>query len=499
MSGAVSSGRIVAITTENSVGPLLAWFSPSLTVQIPPNLGSTMSSITHRSSDIGLVNLRYLRLASATVVVVAAAFVFLPGAGHAQKAIALSRSKHTRTDTTRADTTRARTARADSMVVARADTVIARRDPARTDTTRVQAVASDTTAAVQGDVAVADTTRTAITLDSVAPVVPVETDSAPTDSTVNAAVQPDPAVIQADSVQPDSAAVEAVSPDSTDGASVEMARIDSMVAPAADAVRTSFVANRPRRPSSEFAEKHLNYDRVLGAKVEKRFELKRLFRERGMSFPADEMFLRVFKRERLLEVWVRTNGQAEFAMLKSYRICALGTLVGPKRVQGDGQTPEGFYYIDGFNPMSGFHLSLKIDYPNRSDRLRSDGQPLGGDIFIHGGCKTLGCLAVTDDAIKELYWLAVEARDAGQRIAVHIFPTKLTDDALAQLKITFDKRPELKQFWSNLKPGYDYFEENHRLPSITIDDRGWYQVKSGEPALAVPVAGGEPAHAKMKN
>lgn len=245
-------------------------------------------------------------------------------------------------------------------------------------------------------------------------------------------------------------------------------------------------ARRGKKPEP-FSLRQQNFKRVLGAKVEKRFELKKLFRDRGLTFPAHETFIRIFKRERVLEVWVRGKDQPEFSMLKSYAICALAGQAGPKRVQGDGQTPEGFYSIDGFNPSSDFHLSLHIDYPNRSDQILNPGKPLGGAIFIHGGCKTEGCLAVSDDAIKELYWLGVEAHTAGQdRIPVHIFPARLTDEVLFQLVDVFDENPDLRRFWANLKPTYDYFESNHRLPNITIDDRGRYRMKPNE-VLGTPV------------
>ena len=216
---------------------------------------------------------------------------------------------------------------------------------------------------------------------------------------------------------------------------------------------------------------------MLLARLEKKHEIKKLFRERGVAYPAAETFLRIFKRERVLEVWVRGANDSQLTLLKSYSICAMAGKLGPKREQGDGQTPEGFYYVDGFNPSSEFHLSLHIDYPNRVDQIQNRGSALGGAIFIHGGCRTEGCLAVTDDAIKELYWIAIEARTAGQtKIPVHIFPTRLTDDELFKLTQVFDKDPELKRFWANLKPTYDYFEANKRVPKITIDDRGRYRM-----------------------
>lgn len=242
------------------------------------------------------------------------------------------------------------------------------------------------------------------------------------------------------------------------------------------------------RPTREFAKAQLKNDRVAAARYDKKFEIKQLFRERGISYPAAEVFVRIFKRERVLELWARSADKDTFALLKSYEICALSDKLGPKRKQGDMQTPEGFYYIDDFNPRSGFHLSLHIDYPNRSDRVLGTDN-LGGNIFIHGGCKTEGCMAVTDENIKEIYWIAVEARDNGQtRIPVHIFPTRLNDNNMAQLMNVFRKEPEMLRFWSNLKPGYDYFSVNKKLPEIDVNPRGRYTYFKSDGLLGSPTA-----------
>jgi murein L,D-transpeptidase YafK len=244
--------------------------------------------------------------------------------------------------------------------------------------------------------------------------------------------------------------------------------------------RIGQLAGRPA-----FSYQQLTHRRVLEARLEKRFELKKLFRERGLTYPAAELFVRIFKRERVLEVWARPNNRETFTLLKSYTICALSGALGPKRAQGDGQTPEGIYAINGFNPMSDYFLSLRLDYPNTSDQILGRDARLGGDIFIHGGCRTIGCLAVTDDAIKELYWLAVEARNVGQmRIPVHIFPTHLTDFELNRIGRVFDMSGELKSFWANLRPVYDYFELHRKLPLVRIDEHGRYRVQAqiGKPA-----------------
>lgn len=225
----------------------------------------------------------------------------------------------------------------------------------------------------------------------------------------------------------------------------------------------------------DFAAAQLRNPRVMQARLETRFAIKRLFRERGITYPAAQVFIRIFKRERTLELWVRPHDADRFVLLKQYMICALTGDLGPKRVQGDKQTPEGFYEIDLFNPTSEYHLSLHVNYPNRSDRLRGQSAPLGGDIFIHGGCETAGCIAVTDEAIKELYWIGVEARAGGQqRIPVHIFPARLTDEELRLLGRAFSARPELVAFWTSLKPGFEYFERTRQLPPIRVDASGHY-------------------------
>lgn len=241
---------------------------------------------------------------------------------------------------------------------------------------------------------------------------------------------------------------------------------------------------RPKDKVKSFASAQQDNQRVLEARLEKRFSLRKEFAEKGIELKNAQVFYRIFKRERLFEVWAKDSTRSAFVLVKSYPICALTGEAGPKRVQGDMQTPEGFYNIDGFNPASGFHLSLHIDYPNKSDLARGGGKNLGGDIYVHGGCRTEGCLAVTDDAIKELYWISVEAYNAGQRkIPVHIFPARLTDESLDQLLTVFDKQPDLKSFWANLKTTYDYFETNKTVPDLTVDARGRYKIVS--PAAAV--------------
>ena len=123
-----------------------------------------------------------------------------------------------------------------------------------------------------------------------------------------------------------------------------------------------------------------------------------MFADAGVPYPAREIYLRAFKFEGQLELWARpANDHALFHLVHTYPIqCASGRL-GPKRREGDGQVPEGFYFVERFNPRSLFHLSLGLNYPNASDRLltTNPAQP-GSDVFIHGNAVSVGCLAMGD-------------------------------------------------------------------------------------------------------
>jgi len=229
--------------------------------------------------------------------------------------------------------------------------------------------------------------------------------------------------------------------------------------------------------AQSFKDRQIKYPRVGVAVAEKESVIRELFKQKKFHYPPQRIFIRVFKHDSILEVWVGQTNVDTFALLKEYKICAMSGSLGPKRQQGDGQVPEGFYHINHFNPNSYFYLSLGINYPNQSDRILGVRGRLGGSIYIHGSCVTIGCVPITDEGIKELYLIAVEAKSAGQsNIPVHIFPTRLDDAGMGTLRNNFHDNQNLLDFWANLKEGFDFFERNHRLPGITVDGRGRYIV-----------------------
>lgn len=185
-----------------------------------------------------------------------------------------------------------------------------------------------------------------------------------------------------------------------------------------------------------------------------------------------------------MEVWVRNDIKEPFRLFKTYKICALAGTLGPKRMEGDYQVPEGFYYINEFNPRSTYYLSLGLNYPNASDKILSDSLMPGSDIYIHGSCVTVGCIPMTDKQIDEIYILAAHAKDLGQDfIPVHIFPVKYdVPKSVDYLNNLAKDDPSLKKFARQLEGAFDYFEKYKQLPVILIDDNGDYVVNNA-PAM----------------
>jgi len=222
-----------------------------------------------------------------------------------------------------------------------------------------------------------------------------------------------------------------------------------------------------------FEKDQHRHKRVKKAKKEKRDLLKATFQEKGLNYENfTNVYLRAFKTERTLEVWVQGDFGQTYQLLKTYEFCTSSGFLGPKRKRGDLQIPEGFYFISRFNPTSNYHLSLGVNYPNPSDSQLSEHDNLGGDIYIHGACKSIGCISITDDKIKELYLLAVKAKNNGQRnIPIHIFPNKFDFNP-----ISFDGYDnDLVSFWQNIEGGYYYFEIHKRPPLVHIHEDGTYE------------------------
>ncbi len=236
--------------------------------------------------------------------------------------------------------------------------------------------------------------------------------------------------------------------------------------------------------TNSFIEYQKSFPRISDALNRKEDTLKKQFEVMKIGWPVKYMYLRSFKYDSELEVWVKNEQKEKFKLFKTYRVCALSGSLGPKRMQGDYQVPEGFYYINEFNPKSVYHLSLGLNYPNSSDKLLGDSLQPGGDIFIHGSCVTTGCIPITNQQIEELYILATHAKNAGQDfIPVHIFPVQFKNSKSVGYLTKFLKDfPEYSDLSNEMKKAYLYFDKTKQLPLVLVNKKGSYLVESELPA-----------------
>ena len=187
--------------------------------------------------------------------------------------------------------------------------------------------------------------------------------------------------------------------------------------------------------------------------------------------------MRAFKYRSTLELWIKTGNEKSFKKQKEYKFCAFSGDLGPKLKEGDRQIPEGIYHINRFNPNSKFHLSLGLNYPNKSDLKFANKNKPGGDIFIHGGCVTVGCIAINNFYIEDLYGIAEKAKKQGQKqIRVDIFPAnfKLTDSEF--LIEIYPHSIQFLNFWKNLETIFYNFEKDKILREVGVDEQGRYLI-----------------------
>lgn len=185
-------------------------------------------------------------------------------------------------------------------------------------------------------------------------------------------------------------------------------------------------------------------DRVLDARNNVQSEFAEHF--------GKPVFIRIIKEDRDLEMWVQESDKS-WQILKSYHIFGMSGELGPKTAEGDEQAPEGFYrvYPHSMNPRSKFHLSFNIGYPNAYDRKLGR---TGSFIMVHGDILSIGCFAMTDARIEEIYIMVNEAFKAGtQCVPVQVYPFRMTDERMLK-----EQESEHFDFWQHLLPGWQHTE-----------------------------------------
>lgn len=211
-----------------------------------------------------------------------------------------------------------------------------------------------------------------------------------------------------------------------------------------------------RHPTSARAERAI--ERVTP-------ELQAALARRGLTL-GRPILVRIFKTSGELEVWVQKRDT--FALFKTYDICSFSGTLGPKQRVGDEQSPEGFYQVAArqLNPHSLYHLSFDLGYPNAYDRAHGR---TGSALMVHGACESIGCYAMTNTGIEEIYTLADAALRQGQTaFQVQAFPFRMTKRNLAHHRGS----PWLS-FWQNLRQGYRYFQRQRVPPKVGVSDASY--------------------------
>jgi murein L,D-transpeptidase YafK len=210
---------------------------------------------------------------------------------------------------------------------------------------------------------------------------------------------------------------------------------------------------------------HCENPRAAAAAARVRPALERDLAEAGLKF-GDPVFLRAFKEERQLELFVRNRKSGKYDLFRTYRIAAASGKPGPKLAEGDFQVPEGFYAVprSAMKPDSTYHLAFNIGFPNAYDRAHHRS---GSLIMIHGNRVSVGCLAMTNPKIEEIYTLCAAAHASGQPFfRVHIFPFRMTGERMEK-----SAGSQWHAFWQQLKQGYDWFEKHRVPPDTTVRGR----------------------------
>ncbi|MGV3773048.1 MAG: L,D-transpeptidase family protein [Verrucomicrobiales bacterium] len=202
--------------------------------------------------------------------------------------------------------------------------------------------------------------------------------------------------------------------------------------------------------------------RSLAAVATNKPRLQKELDGRGFTLGAP-VFIRIFKKPAQLELWMEKGG--EFHLFRKYKICSFSGTLGPKLKEGDHQAPEGCYFVtpSQMNPNSSYHLSFNLGYPNAYDKQHGR---TGSALMVHGNCVSVGCYAMGDEAIEEIWTLCAAAFEKGQPFfRAHCFPFPLTDANLQT-----HQQHKWSLFWRELQPIYNHFEQKRIPPDVTAQN-----------------------------
>lgn len=195
-----------------------------------------------------------------------------------------------------------------------------------------------------------------------------------------------------------------------------------------------------------------------------KMDLKEQMRHFGYALGA-KVYIRIIKDEHVLELWM-LKPDGKYHLYQNFPICAYSGGLGPKTRRGDKQSPEGFYTVTQrqMQPNSRFHLAFNLGYPNAYDRVHGY---TGSYLMVHGDCTSIGCYAMGNSQIEVIYAIISAAQKQGQyAVPVAIYPFRMTEEKFQQYQ-----HHRWFEFWSQLKPAWDYFEQKHQPPQVSVQGK----------------------------
>ena len=219
-----------------------------------------------------------------------------------------------------------------------------------------------------------------------------------------------------------------------------------------------------------FQQLEKDWQKIKGHQSQlKKLDIKSLERrvQRAGFQVGNPVLIRIFKIENKLELWLKKEDK--FSLFETYPICAWSGQLGPKLKEGDRQSPEGFYHVSEkqLNPNSKYYRSFNLGYPNAFDRSYNR---TGSLLMVHGDCKSVGCYAMTDPLMGEIWHLVTAALRNGQSQ----FQVQALPFALTQANLLRYRSHKSLAFWQELKIGYDLFEQTHQPPRINVSNQKYH-------------------------
>lgn len=231
------------------------------------------------------------------------------------------------------------------------------------------------------------------------------------------------------------------------------------------------------RVHAQFKTKQLSYSNVQKAYSTVQKHVDSTLKKHALQHEELQLYIQVFKLEKKVEVWAKNERDTALVIIDSFKICFSSGQMGAKRRRHDLQVPEGFYHINSFNPKSTNYLALGINYPNPSDRILGEKGNLGGNIALHGGCISVGCVPISDVGMSKLYIYCIEARNNGQiKIPVTIYPAEMTKDRHQQFLADWFFNQVHYGLWSDLRTAYKLFRETKEIPQVIFLKNGRHKI-----------------------